>query len=165
MAQVEAEPQPSGDAFGQGRAGGAGRHDGQQERAEGRAEQDAPAEAFHVPPGHEEAARDDAAVIDERRERGGEELLADVEQGGYARAGQEEDLCGQDDAQEMGQPCLFFRGKSRPDELGEFRGEDPGHGGQDGYAECRPPEHRREEPPAVGLILLEPFGKQRDQGD
>ena len=136
-----------------------------EERSEGRAEQDAPAEAFHAPPGHEEAARDDAAVVDERCERGGQELLADIEQGGHARAGQEEDLCGQDDAQEMGQPGLFFRGKSRPDDPGEFRSEDPCHGGQGGYAEGRPPEHSREEPPAVCLVLLEPLGKQRDQRD
>ena len=57
-----------------------------------------------------------------------------------------------------------------------FSGENPGptirassgaksHGGQGGYAEGRPPEHRREEPPAVSLVLLEPLGKQRDQRD
>ena len=67
--------------------------------------------------------------------------------------------------QEVGQSGLFFRGKSRPDDPGEFRSEDPCHGGQGGYAEGRPPEHRREEPPAVCLVLLEPLGKQRDQRD
>ncbi len=165
MPQGKDKVQAPGHAVGKPPAARACGHDREQEGAGCGPEEHAPAEAFHPAPGHEQAPRDDAAVVDERRERRSEELAADVEERRNAGPGQKEDLRGEDDAQKVGQPGLFFRGKARSDQPGQFRGEEPRARRERGDAERRPPEDRGKETPAVRLVLLEAFGQQRDERD
>ena len=85
-----------------GRAGRARSRRGQHRQSkgsEGRSRKHAPAKAFHALPGSKQAARNDAAVVDQGRERGRQKLLADVQKRRNARPGQEKDLCRQNDTQ------------------------------------------------------------------
>ena len=116
-------------------------------------------------PGQQQAARDDAAVVDQGRQRGHAKLPPHVEQGRDAGPAQEEDLRGQDDAHEKGQPCRLGGIEARGRDAGQLLGAQHARPRHQQRGHHHPAEDAGEKAPAVVLVLLEAPGQQGDDGD